>query len=300
MRKAVLDLGSNSVKFILADVMPHENPAILEDMSKTTRLAEGIDKNGVLGVEVMKKTIDVAHEYISRAKVAEAKRILAFATSAVRDAKNKDEFCAQFKKATEVELVVLTGRQEAALVFGGAMSDLDCPQDDVVVMDVGGGSAEWILGTQGKMVKHHSAPLGCVRMTERFLQGDPYTPESLEKLMKHLKTELAKIRPYFSLEQRSLIATGGTACTLASFDCAIDQKPDQVHGHVLESERIHTFLNHLASHTEAEREKMPGISKSRASIITAGAAVFAVALDVLGAEAMEVSVRGLRYGALYV
>jgi exopolyphosphatase/guanosine-5'-triphosphate,3'-diphosphate pyrophosphatase len=299
VRKAVLDLGSNSVKYILADMTPSKEPVILDDQSKTTRLAEGIDKNGLLGAETMNKTIEVACEYVSRARKLEAKRILAFATSAVRDAKNQEEFRSRFKKDTEVDLVVLTGKQEAALVFGGAMSDLDTPQNDVVVMDVGGGSAEWILGSQGKMIKHHSAPLGCVRMTERFLQGDPYTPESLDKLMKHLRTELAKIRPYFLLENRTLIATGGTACTLASFDCAIDQKPDQVHGHLLESERVHTFLNHLASLTQAEREKMPGIPKSRASIVTAGAAVFVAAMDVLGTESMEVSVRGLRYGALY-
>jgi exopolyphosphatase/guanosine-5'-triphosphate,3'-diphosphate pyrophosphatase len=300
VRKAVLDLGSNSVKYMLADVLPRENPNVLDDVSKTTRLAEGIDKTGLLSAGSMKKTIEIAHEYISRAKVSQAKRILVFATSAVRDARNREEFQSQFKKATDVELVVLTGKQEAALVFGGAVSDPEFPQNDVVVMDVGGGSAEWILGSHGKMIKHHSAPLGCVRMTEHFLQGDPYTQESVEKLMKHLKTELAKIRPYFSLEQRSLIATGGTACTLAAFDCAIDKMPNQVHGRILENERVHTYLQHLCSLTEAEREKLPGIPKSRADIVTAGAAVFAAAMDVLGAEHLHVSVRGLRFGALYV
>jgi exopolyphosphatase/guanosine-5'-triphosphate,3'-diphosphate pyrophosphatase len=300
MKKAVLDIGSNSVKYILAEVSPAEKLKVLEDHSQTTRLASGVEKTGNLSIESMELTIGMAEESLRAARQAGAKRILAFATSAVRDAKNRQEFEKSFKSRTGQDLVVLTGKQEAALVFGGAVSDPDLPQGELVVMDVGGGSAEWILGSHGKLIRHHSVPLGCVRMTERFLQGDPYTHESLEKLMKHLKTEIAKIRPIFNLEHRCLIATGGTACSLAAFDCAIDQKPDEVHGRILEPERMHTFLNHLASSTQAEREKMPGIPKSRADVVTAGAAVFTAAVDVLGAAEMQVSVRGLRFGALYV
>jgi len=300
MKKAVLDIGSNSVKFILAEVSPDQKLKILEDESKTTRLAAGVEKDGRLTPEAMSLTIDTAEESLRRARKAGAERILAFATSAVRDAKNREEFQKTFKSRTGQDLVILSGKQEAALVFGGAVSDPEFPQGDLVVMDVGGGSAEWILGSHGKMIKYHSAPLGCVRMTERFLQGDPYTHESVERLVRHLKTEIAKIRPIFSLEHRCMIATGGSACSLAAFDCAIDRKPDEVHGRVLEPERVHTFLNHLASSTQADREKMPGIPKSRADVVTAGAAAFAAAMDVLGAAEMQVSVRGLRFGALYV
>lgn len=300
MKKAVLDIGSNSVKYILADLRPRNHPEILEEASKTTRLAGGIEKSGGLTSGSTQKTLEISCEYIQRAQTSGAKRILAFATSAVRDAKNREEFQLLFKKRTGLDLIILTGKQEAALVFGGAVSDPGFPQDHVVVMDVGGGSAEWILGRRGKMIKYHSAPLGCVRMTERFLEGDPYTQDSFDKLMNHVKTELTKIRPVFCLEHRFLIATGGTACAVAAFDCAINLKPDGVHGRVLKSERVHILLHQLRASTQAQREKMPGIARSRAQIITAGAAVFAAAMDVLGAEAMKVSVRGLRYGALYV
>lgn len=300
MKKAVLDIGSNSIKYIVAEVRPNEKAEVLEDDSRTTRLAVGVEQTGLLSSDSMEQTLAISNEYLQKAQKSGAKRILVFATSAVRDAKNRDDFLLQFKKRTGHELVVLNGKQEAALIFGGAVSDPEFPQDHVVVMDVGGGSAEWILGSHGKMIKQHSAPLGCVRMTERFLAGDPYTQESIDKLMKFLKTELAKIRPVFSLENRFLVATGGSACSLAAFDCAIDGKPDDVHGRMLESERVHTFLQHLCSMRQVDREKMPGIPKSRADIVTAGAAVFAAAMDVLGTEVMQVSVRGLRYGALYV
>lgn len=299
MKKAVLDIGSNSVKYILADVRPGNNLDILEEESRTTRLVVGVEKSGGLTGESIQKTLEISQKCIQRAQTAGAKRILAFATSAVRDAKNRTEFQSLFKRTTGIDLVTLTGKEEATLVFTGAVSDPDFPQHHVVVMDVGGGSAEWILGSHGKMTKHHCAPLGCVRMTERFLEGDPYTHGSFDQLMKHVKMELAKIKPVFNLEHRHLVATGGTACALAALDCAADRKLSEVHGRILKLERVQALLHQLCDSTQAQREKMPGIARSRADIVTAGAAVFAEAMDVLGSETMQVSVRGLRYGALY-
>ena len=300
MKKAVLDIGSNSIKYLLVDFGKRQQLQVLKDESATTRLAHGIEKTQMLGEEAMAETLRVTDGYADDARGVGAEKIIAVATSAARDARNRTDFETRFKEITGVDLLVLTGIQESTLIFKGAISDPAFPQEDVVVMDVGGGSAEWILGRKGQIVEQCSLPLGCVRLTERFLVGDPYSEGSFYEMTHFLEKEIYGIGESFRLENRGLVATGGSACALAGLTCAMENRHEPVHGCLLDLDQVEAYVDLLRHTPLKEREKLPGIPPGRADIVTAGAAVFAAAMRVLGAERVMVSARGLRYGALYM
>ncbi|MBV9463159.1 MAG: Ppx/GppA family phosphatase [Verrucomicrobiae bacterium] len=296
MRKAVLDLGSNSVKYILAEVGRGSVRAI-EEKSATTRLAEDLLKRGSLTPRARSETLAVCAKYLKMAVDGGAESVLAVATSAVRDASNGPAFQREFEKTLGVELRVISGSEEGRLIFLGALSDVR-EAGPHVVMDVGGGSAEWIRGSAGCVADEVSLKLGCVRMTERFLRGDPYDPDGLARLRKHVRHEMRKIASRFRPKNGLLIGTGGSACALALMDMEPEAGPTSAHGVKLSREHVHASTARLARMTQLQRTALPGLAPKRADIVVAGAEAFAAAMDVLKISTLRVSVRGLRYGAL--
>jgi exopolyphosphatase/guanosine-5'-triphosphate,3'-diphosphate pyrophosphatase len=281
MRRAVIDIGTNTVKLLVADLQHGRLSPVLEK-DQTTRLGEGLNRSRQLSAAAIQRTVQAIEQFLAEARALGATDIVALATSAARDALNRNEFLA----ASPLPVEVLDAEREAALIYRGVATDPACSGQPLLVLDVGGGSAEIIQGKAETVERWTSLPLGAVRLTEQF--GD----ERFAELCAHLRRTLQQALQGFSLHGRTFIGTGGSIITLARIAGA---GPDHA---VLSQQQIRELLARLHALPLAERKKLPGLPPERADIIVAGTAVFIVAMEILGAPAIAVSVRTLRYGAL--
>lgn len=285
MRRAVIDIGTNTVKLLVADV--HDrlvSPVVSKD--RTTRLGEGVDQFKRLSQAAITRTVSAIDEFAVEARELGVAQIIALTTSAARDAVNRDEFLDAVRSKCGLEVEVVTGEREAELIFRGASNDPAWARRPLLVIDVGGGSAELIQGVAGAMDRYMSLPLGAVRLTEQF--GDDKFPQ----LCEHLRTTLHAALQRFDLRGRKLIGTGGTVTTLARIETG---KVDYA---LISQDGVRALVAKLNAMPLEERKKVPGLPPERADIIVAGGAVFMVAMELLGALELTVSVRNLRYGAL--
>ncbi len=280
MRRAVIDIGTNTVKLLVADV---DNGAVkpVLHMDATTRLGEGVNQTHRLSPAAIARTVDAIGRYVAEARSLGADGVIALTTSAARGATNADEFL----RACPVPVEVITGQREAELTFRGASSDPAWAAERLLVMDVGGGSAEWILGQAGKIERAQSLPVGAVRLLEQF-------DDDFADMAAYLRGALAGALAPFRPGPWRMIATGGTIVTLAR----IAQQPVDHATFTLTS--IRALVTHLNSLPLPERQQVPGLPADRADIIVPGGAVFLFAMEALAAHELTVSVRALRFGAL--
>jgi len=280
MRRAVIDVGTNTVKLLVADV---ENGTVVPvlHMDAMTRLGEGASATHQLLPAAISRTIEVVTRYADEARSLGAMHVLALTTSAVRSATNAGEFLT----ACPLPVEVISGEREAELVFLGAASDPLWKDDRLLVMDVGGGSAEWIVGQAGKIERALSLPVGAVRLLEKF--GDDFAGMSVS-----LRREFARALAPFRAGPWRMIGTGGSAVTLAAVS---GQAPDHA---VLSAATVRATVTHLNALPLPERKCAPGLPPERADIIVPGGAAFLFAMEALGARELMVSVRALRFGAL--
>jgi len=285
MRRAVIDIGTNTVKLLVADVQQEQIVTVFQS-DKTTRLGEGVNEYGRLSSAAILRTVMAVHDFRCEAKAHEATECIALTTSAARDAANRDEFLDQVRRVCALEVQLISGDREAELIFRGVSSDPEWADKPILVMDVGGGSAEFIQGGDGKMEIFQSLPLGALRLTEKFGEG------RFTELTEHLRATLRHDLARYDLHGRRMIGTGGTITTLARMECGAVDHARISRGKLLE------VVRRLEAMPLAQRKKVPGLPPDRADIIVAGGAVFLAAMGVLGANELTVSLRNLRYGAL--
>jgi exopolyphosphatase / guanosine-5'-triphosphate,3'-diphosphate pyrophosphatase len=212
MHVAAVDIGTNSVRLLIADERGHE----LERHMQITRLGQGVDKTGELHPDAIARTVEVLRSYASLIERHGAGRVRATATSAARDARNSQEFFDHAEAALGVRPELLRGDEEALLSFRGATSGLDPRQGPFLVVDIGGGSTEFILG-QGAPEALISIDMGCVRMTERHIARDPPEPAELEACFADVHGQLAQVRAALPLHRaRQVIGLAGTVTSLAA------------------------------------------------------------------------------------
>jgi exopolyphosphatase/guanosine-5'-triphosphate,3'-diphosphate pyrophosphatase len=285
MRRAVIDIGTNTVKLLVADVSGHQAVPVFA-MDCTTRLGEGVDLSKNLLPAAIVRTIRAIQDFLAEARGLGATDCVALTTSAARDAVNRDEFVTQVRHVCGLDVKLISGEREAELVFRGVSSDPEWSGASILVADVGGGSAEFIRGDSGKMAFFRSLPLGALRLTEKF--GEGRFAELCEQLRATLREALADCK----VRGHRMIATGGTIVTLAKVECgAVDHA-------TISREKLQMLVRRLEAMPLAKRKKVPRLPPERADIIVAGGAVFLMAMEVLGADELTVSVRNLRYGAL--
>jgi len=294
-----MDIGTNSVKLLVADVEDQQIKKVLLDYPVITRLGEGIDKNHEILPEAMDRTLRVISDFQNRAKQLGVEDIIAISTSAMREAKNRDVFVQKVMDQTGVNLQVITGDEEAEIAFMGVCSDSELQSKNAIIVDVGGGSTEFVIGQDGRIENKFSVNIGCVRLTEEFIHSDPVNPSDLQSIIQHvisaLYTHLSKI----STGDRDLIGIGGTITTIA----AIHQNMEgyalsDIHKYVLQKDQVFRILTYLRRMTLEERRNVSGLSPQRADIIIAGIAIFSTIMEILRIQEIVVSTRGLRYGAI--
>jgi exopolyphosphatase / guanosine-5'-triphosphate,3'-diphosphate pyrophosphatase len=294
---AVVDIGSNSTRLLVADV---RDGAIteLDRRSTVTRLGEGVDATGRLGDAPQERVFATLEGYVEAIERHDCERRVAVMTSAVRDAANGDEFSAVVRERFGLDARTLTGDDEARLTYLGATAGR---QDDTprLLIDIGGGSTELVVGAGGQVRFHVSTQAGVVRHTERHLASDPPRPEELEALTADVRAVLEAAVPVREAEwPRAAIAVAGTATSCAAIDLELDPyDPAQVEGHVISLERLGGLLSRLSSIPLAERRLIPGLHPDRAPTIVAGVAILALVLRHFGLGATEVSEHDILWGA---
>jgi exopolyphosphatase / guanosine-5'-triphosphate,3'-diphosphate pyrophosphatase len=299
VRVAVVDIGTNSTRLLIADVDPSSN-AVEEVLrsSQVTRLGHGVDATGALSGEAVERVFAVLDGYRREIEQYGCEANLAVLTSAVRDASNGAEFAARVREQYGLDARVLSGEEEAQLTFLGAMAGRVAANEPTVVIDIGGGSTEFVIGVGRSAGFHVSLHAGVVRMSERHLHSDPPTPHELQELAADVR---AVFRDGLPAEERAPvkrgIAVAGTATSAASIDQELDPyDPERVHGYPLELATVEMLLARLAEMDEAARRRVVGLNPDRAPTIVAGMILLGDAMRAFALEQVEVSEHDILHG----
>ncbi len=300
MRLAAIDIGTNSTKMTVADVSDSGQLSVVSEQSDVTRLGEGVDKSRRLSEAAMTRTLDAIARFADAAKAQGAEVVLGAGTSALRDAANGPEFIRQVRKASGVEVEIITGDREAQLAYAAVRSDatLAIPEAaSLLVFDIGGGSTELILGDAGGVGRYKSLNIGAVRLYERFLSSDPPTLFELDQARQFASDAFAT---FPQPDTPPLVAgIGGTALNIAAVTQGLTQPdPDAIHGASLSAADVAAALSRFSSVPLAERRAIPGLEPKRADVIVAGALILDTLLTYFHADRFLLSARGLRYGLL--
>ncbi len=297
-RVAAVDLGTNSTRLLVADV---EDGSVeeVERRLQITRLGEGVDARRRLLPAPIARVRNCLAEYRRVIDGLGAERTLAFATSAVRDADNGEAFLGEIEWSYGFATRLLSGTEEALLTFRGVTAGRTLGGEETLVVDIGGGSTELIVGDDSGVVFHASLDLGCVRLTERFFLADPPSPEELAACGAAARSLLAARFPDdVRACVRSAIGVAGTVTSLAALDLGLaEYDPDRVHGHTLGEASVEKQLARLAALPLAERRTLPGLDPDRAPVIVAGAVILREVLAFFGLPELEASERDILDGA---
>ena len=298
-RVAVIDMGSNSTRLLVADVRDGTVQELARE-TRITRLAQGVDSTGSLAEEAVDRVLAALADYRAEIDRLGAARVTAVATSAVRDADNGAEFLATLRERFGFEAQILSGDEEARLTFLGATAARPSGGDPTLVLDIGGGSTEFVVGVAGEDPAFHvSAQAGAVRQTERHVTGDPPPREDLQALALEASEIIAAAVPQdLRRSTKSGIAVAGTATSVAAIDQELDPyDPERVHGYELQLAACERILALLAELPEDERRRVKGLHPDRAPTIVAGVVILIEAMRAFGLEAMETSEADILHGA---
>lgn len=276
-RVASVDIGTNSTRLLVADLDGTGRDAKLvtvERHTQITRLGQGVHRERVLHPDAIKRTLDVLRQYRAVIDELGVERVRATATSASRDAENRDEFFEPAQRALGVRPELLSGEEEARLEYLGATANLGAPEPYLVV-DVGGGSTEFIAGN-AEPDALCSIDIGCVRLTEQYLHGDPPTPEELSQAVSVVRAHLSDVDRIVpsAANAQTLVGTAGTVWTLAAIELGVDaSESDRIDHFRLTRAAVEDVFRTLATEPVDVRRHNPGLEPGRVDVIVGGAIV---------------------------
>jgi exopolyphosphatase/guanosine-5'-triphosphate,3'-diphosphate pyrophosphatase len=295
VRVAAVDLGTNSTRLLVADVVDGRLDEVTRRLN-ITRLGEGVDERRRLLPAPIARVRNVLTDYRREAEQVGAERVLAIATSAVRDAENGEAFLGEIEWSYGFATRLLSGDEEAQLSFRGASLGRELTEE-TLLLDIGGGSTELVVGDGDGLRFHESLDLGSVRLTERFLHTDPPTADELDACA-HAARKLLAERIPDELRPRKAIGVAGTITSIAALDLGLeDYDPDKVHGHRLSRAGVAAQVERLAALPLAQRREVPALDPDRAPVIVGGGVILREALDHFGLETIEASEHDILDGA---
>jgi exopolyphosphatase / guanosine-5'-triphosphate,3'-diphosphate pyrophosphatase len=293
-RVAVIDVGTNSTRLLVADVEDGK-VSPLDRRSTVTRLGRGVDLSGHLSGEAIEDVCAAIGGYVGVIEELGAETVDVIATSAVRDADNGSAFVAELRERFALSARVLGGEEEARSTYLGATSEAP-PTEPTLVVDIGGGSTELVVGQGSEVSFHDSLQAGVVRHSERCIASDPPTAGELEALATDVRG-LIEASVGTGVSAGRGIAVAGTPTSLAAVEMGLEPyDPSRVHGHVLALPLIQRMLSQLASVPLAERVEIPGLHPDRAPTIVAGVVILVEVMRAFGLEEIGVSEHDILYG----
>ena len=297
-RIAAIDVGSNSIRQLIADVSPDGTIRVVDEMKEAPRLGAGLASSGRLADESMDRAVEALARMAALARAAGATRLVAVATSAVRDAANGEQFLERVRATTGLDIRLLSGADEARLSFRSAIAHFDLAAGRTIVIDIGGGSLELAMSAGGMIDRLLSFPFGAVRLTERFLGMSPRRRD-IEDLRRAVRLELRRSVPAREWRGAQVIGSGGTFTNLAGMFLARQEITARtVHATRIPRAELEHIIDSLAAMSPAERLRVRGLKPERADIIVAGLCVAAEVLARLDARELVVSRYGIREGLL--
>jgi exopolyphosphatase/guanosine-5'-triphosphate,3'-diphosphate pyrophosphatase len=302
-RLSAIDIGTNTVLLCVADHGPKGLRPVL-DRAIISRLGEGLDGSGELQSGAIERTLDALRSHLDAARVAGASFGTVVATAALREARNAGRFLEEAERRLGVKVEVISGEEEARLsleaVARGIEEAGERPEGELLVMDIGGGSTEFIRGTGRLPRSIQSLPVGSVRLTERFFPDDPVKPPQLRALAAHVREAFAAL-PAPRAGCFRMVGVAGTVTTLAAMNLRLrDYDPEAIRRARLTGEDLDLLIATLAGRTVKERCALPGLEPGRADVILAGGIIAREAMLRMGAAKLYVSDRGVRHGAIYL
>lgn len=301
MIAAGIDIGTNTALMVVASILPDGTIQILEDVHELPRLGEGLDRTGMICEEARNRGLDAMrrfrHVLHSVAPASSSRFVTAVATSALREAQNGDAVRAELEETLGWPIEVIPGNREATLTFGGAVG---VSNDLSLMIDIGGGSTEYACGTAGDVHYAQSTSIGVVRFMERYSNAYPISRDARIAAREHVRAEL---RPHVTSlsHASSVVATAGTPTALAMIDLGLPAfDATRIEGYVLSRQRVTELSDYLCSLSLDELRAIPGLDERRADIIPMGSLILSESLEILDYNALRVTTRGLRYGALHV
>jgi exopolyphosphatase/guanosine-5'-triphosphate,3'-diphosphate pyrophosphatase len=300
VRYATIDVGTNTVRLLVADAEDDATYGVVFQEQVITRLGERLQETGTLSPAAMERTIRVLQRFAQTAKAHRVKEIFAVTTSAAREATNRTEFLDRARREAGIDLVVIAEEIEATLTALGVAHALGPDHATMLIVDIGGGSTEFTAFEQGRVTGYVSLPIGVVKLTEAHLKSDPPSSEELESAANSIRQSIRQVPATLSIPAAAiLVATAGTPTTLAAIDLRLTTYDgERLTGHRLSRNRILELLDHLCSLPLAERRKIIGLEPTRADVIVAGTLLTREILDLFGFDELTVSDGGLREGIL--
>ncbi|MEO5956589.1 MAG: Ppx/GppA phosphatase family protein [Nitrospiraceae bacterium] len=300
MRLAGVDIGTLTCRLLIADLLPDKGLKEVRSERRILRLGEGVDQTKQLSVAAMDRVIQCLREWREMIDVAHVNAVAVVATSAVRDADNRDEFLDRVQREAGFEVEIITGDEEARRTLLGIRSGLPDGVTDVLALDIGGGSTEFILDRPGQKPVVRSIDIGVVRLCERLLHHDPPTEEELRQSREWVASETkAAVAEMGNYQTATFVGTAGTITSLAAMAQKLSAyEPARIHNYQLQLSTIQEIEQTLLSRKKADRAGLPGLEKGREEVIVAGAIIIRTVMETLGMSAVLVSDLGLREGIL--
>lgn len=299
-RLAGIDIGTLTCRLVIADLNPGQPLKELRSDRRILRLGEGVDRTKRLSSAAMDRTVTCLQEWQHVIQSHHVEAMAVVATSAVRDAENREEFLERVKREVGFEVEVISGEEEARRTLLGIRSGLPAGVTDILALDIGGGSTEFILDQPGQEPMVRSIDIGVVRLCERVLRHDPPTDAEVGQAREWVNRETrAAIADMGDYRQATFVGTAGTITSLAAMAQKLPTyEPARIHNYTLRRETVQELERTLLSRTKADRVGLPGLEKNREEIIAAGAIIIRTIMETLGEEECLVSDLGLREGVL--
>lgn len=299
-RLAGIDIGSNSIRLMIVEVTDEQsNYKILDDHKETTRLAHGLSDNNKLSAEAIAHSVNALRRMKALVEGHKVEHLETIATSAVREASNGQEFIQLVKAHLDLDIEIISPAEEGRLSFLSAQRRFDLQDQQVLLMDLGGGSGELIFAANGVVEDIHSMPIGAVRMTEACIKHDPPRKQDLKALRKRLKKLLTETMPVAAFHPHFMIGAGGTFTALANISLrmrGLDRRG--VGGYEMTRSDVRHVLDHLSFLPLAARRTVPGLNPDRADIIVAGIAVIERIMKWMQVNRLVIHDQGVRDGLL--
>jgi exopolyphosphatase/guanosine-5'-triphosphate,3'-diphosphate pyrophosphatase len=301
-RLGFLDIGTNTILCLIAELKSDGGFDVIDDLAEITRLGQGVDRVGEISPEAEERSLQVVRRYLERCRSLKVEEIIAVGTSALRDARNSAEVRTRIKQQLGLEVRVISGEKEAAYAFLAVQKGLALAGQELLVVDVGGGSTEFIRGNAAGISQAISINLGTVRLTEQFLHSDPVRKDECEKMIRVIEEELARLPDQWLKEGPALTLVGiaGTFTTLSAVEKKLLRYAHaEVHGSRLTLSEVRRQVALFQGKTIEERKAIPGLEPKRADVMLAGATLIERIMTAFHSERVIVSDQGVRYGLLH-
>jgi exopolyphosphatase/guanosine-5'-triphosphate,3'-diphosphate pyrophosphatase len=283
MRVAAIDCGTNSIRLLIADIDGNNFREIVRDM-EIVRLGQGVDQTGQFHPDAIARTLAAVDKFAAEIAKRGVEKIRFCATSATRDATNRHLFVDGVRERLGIELEVISGDEEAALSFAGAIKDLDPSNGPFLVVDIGGGSTEFVFGTS-TVEAARSVNIGCVRMSERHFASDPATPEQIEAARTDIQAAIAQAAAVVPITKaKTLVAVAGTATTVAAAALELPEYDRYaIHLSRISAQQTHDAATMFATKTREQRISLGYMHPGRVDVIAAGSLVLSEIMKATGA-----------------